>query len=183
MKSGLALTEWENSPWLHWSWYFTQDMIRHWWPRNQSSVKLYKINVQCTLKATQSPGFNLPNHFSYAKWNQHNCYRQNIALFLLPYFGHQVSLMLIFFLFPYPIIFQTIFLFFIMFYMFQTFFFLYNSMYKYTQVTKFPNYNSDLQKTAFFFTYELFTHKTHQSWFTSALLTQLTQGAQKGEEV
>lgn len=123
MKSGLALTEWENSPWLHWSWYFTQDMIRHWWPRNQSSVKLYKINVQCTLKATQSPGFNLPNHFSYAKWNQHNCYRQNIALFLLPYFGHQVSLMLIFFLFPYPIIFQTIFLFFIMFYMFQTLFF------------------------------------------------------------
>lgn len=183
MKSGLALTEWENSPWLHWSWYFTQDMIRHWWPRNQSSVKLYKINVQCTLKATQSPGFNLPNHFSYAKWNQHNCYRQNIALFLLPYFGHQVSPHANFLFVSLPNHIPNYFS--VLYYVLHVsdIIFLYNSMYKYTQVTKFPNYNSDLQKTAFFFTCELFTHKTHQSWFTSALLTQLTQGAQKGEEV
>lgn len=70
MKSGPSLKQYENTHWIQWSWRFTQDMIIHWWPRKQSSIKLYKINVHCTLNATQDPGFNLANKFSYVKWNQ-----------------------------------------------------------------------------------------------------------------
>lgn len=138
MKSGLSLTEWENTHWIHWSWHFTQDMIRHWGPRNQSSVKSYKINVQCPLKSTQSPGFDLPNHFSYAKWtHQHNVHHQNLVFyFYLTLTIKFPSCWFANFLFPYPIhipnYFSTL-----CFTCFRYYFFLQKSMYKYTEVTKF----------------------------------------------